>query len=74
MGQAIEPYQLNLLGVDHHQLQLLRRIVEHQASDEGVDTHRLAGAGRPGDEQVGQLGQIGHHWSAGHVAAQRDTQ
>ncbi len=48
--------------------------MQQQAGDETVDAHRLTGAGRAGDEQVGHGRQIGHDGLPGHVLPQPDAQ
>ena len=44
--------ELDALGVDHDELQLLRGARHEEAADERVEAHRLALSGRAGDEHV----------------------
>ncbi|MCY1516883.1 hypothetical protein D9M68_515420 [compost metagenome] len=59
------------LRVDQDQAGVGRVRLVQQRQDHGVDPDRLARAGRAGHQQVGHLGQVGHHRVAGDVLAQR---
>ena len=48
-------------------------LVEHR-QDHRIDADRLARAGRPGDQQVRRLGQVGDHRLAADVLAEADGQ
>ena len=60
---------LQHLGIDEHQAHVTRLGLVEQRQDHGVDAHRLARAGGAGHQQVGHLGQVGHHGSTDDVLA-----
>ena len=60
VGDALEEGELQPLGVDEDELDLGRRGLVEDAGDQGVEADALAGAGRPGDEEMGHQGQVGH--------------
>jgi hypothetical protein len=66
-GDAVITGQLDPLGVHHDHAQVVGSVVQQQAADEGIHTHRLTGAGRPGDQQVRHSSQVGGDGVAGHV-------
>ena len=65
--QPVIRRHLDHLGVDQDQLQVVRRGLEQQAGDEGVDAHALARASGAGDERVGHLVELGDDRLTGHV-------
>jgi len=72
--QAVETHQLDHLGVEHDQPQIVGRVVEHQAGGQRGDAHRLTRTGGAGDEHVRHARQVCHHRLAGDVLAQGDGQ
>ena len=74
MRHLVVRRQLNPLRIDHDEAQVVRRVMQQQARDDGVDAHRLARAGGPGDQQVRHGGQVGGHGVARDVLPQRQTQ
>jgi hypothetical protein len=66
---ALVVVELDLLGVDEHELHLVRRGLQQDAREHPVDARRLAGAGGAGDEQVRHLGEVGADGLAGDVLA-----
>ncbi len=62
--------ELDLLGVDEHEPDLVRRGAQQDRGQHRVDARRLAGAGRAGHQQVRHLGQVGADRAAGDVLAQ----
>ena len=71
---AVVAGQLHALGVHHQQAQVIGSVVQQQAGDDGVDAHRFARAGSPGDEHVRHRRKVGCRGAAGHILAQRKTQ
>jgi hypothetical protein len=67
---AVIDAQLHHLGVDHDELDFLRRGLVEQADYQRVHAHGFAGAGGAGDEQMGQLGDVAHDAVAADVLAQ----
>ena len=67
-------HQLDALGVDQHELDLVGVGAHQDRRDERVDEARLAGAGRPGDQHVRHLGEVHELRSSVHVLAERDGQ
>ena len=66
--------QLDALRVDHHEAQLLGRVVHQEAGDDRVDADALAAAGRAGDQQVRHLREVGGDRLAGDALAERERQ
>ena len=66
--------EFDALGVDHDQLELLGRARHQQAADERVETHRLALAGRTGDEHVRHRREVGHEFLAVRALAEQERQ
>ena len=62
--------ELDLLGVDEHQPQLVRRGAQQHAAQHRVDRTGLARAGGARDEQVRHLREVGADRLAGHVLAE----
>ena len=62
--------ELDLLGVDQHDPDLVRRGPQQDAREHRVDARRLAGAGGAGHQQVRHLGQVGADRAPGDVLAQ----
>ena len=58
MGEVVEDLQLDDLGVDHDEAQVLRRAAVEQRDDDGVDADGLALAGGAGDQRVRHLGEV----------------
>ena len=73
VGDAVVLSQLDDLGVDEQELDVLGAGAEQQAHDDAVDTDRFAAAGAARDEQMGHLAQVGHLSHAGDVLAQRNA-
>ena len=65
------PAHLDPLRVDQDEADYLRGGPHQDRGDHGVDARRLAGAGRPGDEQVGHGRQVEHYRPAADVAPHR---
>ena len=61
MGDPFVDRELQHLGVDHDEAQIVRRRLVEHGDDHGVDPHRLARARGTGHQQVGHLGQVHHH-------------
>src|SRR4030042_7197919 len=61
MGQCIEIDQLHSLRVNHDDLDVIRRVVDDQAADNGVETGGLATAGGAGNKQVWHPGEVGSY-------------
>ena len=74
VGQPVVLAHLDLLGVDQDQAHLLGRGAHQQRGDDAVDAARLAGARRPGDEQVGRGRQVEEDGPPGDVLADRDLE
>ncbi len=66
--------ELDLLGVDEHEPQLVRRRAQQDEREHRVDAARLAGAGGARDQQVRHLGEVGADRAAGDVLAEPDRQ
>ena len=60
MRDVLVNLQLDHLRIDHQHAQLPRQRLVQQRDDHRVQSHRLAGAGRAGDEQVRHPGEIRH--------------
>ena len=56
--EVVVDLQLDHLGVDHDEAQVLRRAAVEERDDDRVDADRLALAGRAGDERVRHLGEV----------------
>ena len=74
MGNAIVCTQLDHLRVDHNQFDLIRRRLIKQAHNQGINTDGFTGTGRSRDQQMGHLGDIGHHNFARDILAHRKGQ
>ncbi len=74
VGQDVVAAELDHLGVDEQEAELLGRIAIDQAGDDGVDADRLTGAGGAGDEQVRHPREIVDVAATSHVLAQRQRQ
>ena len=59
MRQAVIARELDALGVDHDQANILGKRAHEQSRDDGVDHDRLTGTRGTGDQQVGHLGEVG---------------
>ena len=68
MRQAVIARELDALGVDHDQANILGKGTHEQGRDDGIDHHRLTRTGRTGNKQVGHLGEIGDNRRALGVA------
>src|SRR5205085_12261798 len=66
--------ELDPLGVDQDEPDLVGGGPHQDAGDQRVDAARLAGAGGAGDQQVGHRGQVDAERLAGDVPAQTDLQ
>src|SRR6185503_19465591 len=71
---ALVDRELQHLGIDEDQPHLLRLRLVDEGEQHGVDAHRLAGAGRAGDQQVRHAGEVGHYRVAGDVLAERQRE
>ena len=69
MRQTVIARQLDALGVDHDQANVLGKRAHEQGRDDGVDHHRLTRTGRTGNKQVGHLGEVGDNRRALGIAA-----
>ena len=56
--EVVVDLQLDDLGVDHDETQVLRRAAVEERDDDRVDADRLALAGGAGDERVRHLGEV----------------
>ena len=74
MRNAFVNRQLEHLGVDQDQPHLGRRRLVDQGEQHRVDPHGLARAGGAGDQQVRHALQVGDHWIAADVLAERERQ
>jgi hypothetical protein len=74
VGDAVIAGEFHHLRVDHEELDLVRRGIEENAADHGVDHDALARSGGPGDENVGHLGQVARLGMAEDVLAESDGQ
>ena len=74
MRDAVVDAQLDALGIDHHHLHLVGRRAHEQRCDDAIQTHRLAAAGRAGNEQMRHLAKVAVDRAAGDVFAQRHVQ
>ncbi len=50
MGNRVVESKLDALGINHNELEILRRISVEERCDDGMYGHRLAGAGGAGDQ------------------------
>ena len=66
--------ELEALRVDHDQPHVVRRRAEEDAREHRVDADRLAGAGRPGDQQVRHRRQVADERLAVDGLAERERQ
>ena len=62
--------QLNDLGVDEDELDILGAGTEQEADDDGVDADRLTTAGRTCNQQMGHLAQVGNLCRTGNILTQ----
>ena len=69
--QGVVHRQLDHFRIDHQHPEIGRGVPVDEPGDDGIDRHRLARAGRAGDEQVGHPGQVGDHRLPLQVPAQR---
>ncbi len=74
MRDIVVGRELQHLGVDHDQPQLVRRHAEEHGEDHAVEAHGLARSGRARDEQMRHGGEIGDDGLAEDVLAQDDRQ
>ena len=70
--QGVVLLQLDDLGVDHDEAQLIGRKLVKQRSDDGIDADRFAGAGAAGDEQVRHFREVSDDRMAIDILAQRE--
>ena len=66
--------QFEPLGIDHEELDLIRRRLEEDAADHGVERDALPRTGRSGDQEMGHADQIGDDGSADDVFPEGDGQ
>ena len=71
---ALVVVELDLLGVDEHEPDLVRVGAEQDAREHRVDARRLAGAGGSGDEQVRHLREVRADCLAGDILAEPDRE
>ena len=69
MRQAVIACELDALGVDHDQANILGKGTHEQGRDDGVDHDRLTGTRGTGDQQVRHLGEVGDDRRALCIAA-----
>ncbi len=74
MRDRLVVVELDLLGVDEHEADVVRRRAQQDAREHRVDRAGLARAGGARDEQVGHLRQVGADRLAADVLAQPDGQ
>ena len=70
VGDVVVDGQLHHLRVDQDHAHLLRGGAVEDGCDDGVDAHRLTGAGLSGDQHVGHLRDVRHDVAPGVVLAQ----
>ena len=63
-------FQLDPFGVDQKEPQILGRVSEKKAAQNGIDADAFTGPRRAGDEQVRHSAEIGHGRLAGYVFPQ----
>jgi len=74
MGDAIEARELDPLGVHEQQAEPLRRVVEEERGQHGIQAGALAGAGSTGKEKMGHADQVGYHGAARDVPPEGQAQ
>ena len=74
MRNALVHRHLQHFGVDHQQAHVARLGLVQQAQNHGVDADRLARPGGARHQDMGHLGQIGHHRITDDVLAQTHGQ
>ena len=74
MRDTVIDAQFQHLRVDHDHPAFFRRKLVKKAQDHGVDRNRFARPGRPCNQQVRHLGQVGNNCAAANVLAQRQRQ
>ena len=67
---ALVDRELQHLGIDQNQANLVGRAVIEQAQQHGIHANRLPRAGGTRHQQVGHLGQVDHSGCTGYVLAQ----
>ena len=72
MRQHVVLLQLDDLGVNHHEAQLIRCEAIEQRRDDGIDADGFARASAAGDQTVGHLREIGDDRMAVNILAERD--
>ena len=72
MREAVVGGELDALGVDHDEPQLLGRAAHQEAVDDRVEAHGLALSGGARHEQVRELGEVHHEVVAGGVLAEQE--
>ena len=70
MRQTVVARELDALGIDQQQAEVVRGHLEQQAGDESVDAHALALAGGSGDQQVRHAREVGDDRLSRYVIAQ----
>ena len=71
---AVIDAEFQHLGVNHDQAALIGRQLVEQRQDHGVDRHRFARPGGPGDQQVRHASKVGNDRLARDILAQRHGQ
>ena len=74
MRDRLVVVQLDPLRVDQDHLDLVRRGVQQDRDEHGVERAGLTGAGGAGDQHVRHLGEVGVHVVAADVLAEPDGQ
>ncbi len=64
--------ELDLLGVDKHELEFGGMLAVEQRSEHRIETYRLTGTGGTGHEEVGHLGEVGDEDLVGDGLAEGD--
>jgi len=72
MGQTVVDLELDDLGIDKNEAQVVGPESVEEAEQESVDANRFSGAGRAGDEKVGQVSEIIDQGGAVDVLAEGD--
>ena len=72
VGDPLVAGQFEPLGIDHEEFDLVRRRLEEDAADHGVEGDALPRAGRPGDQEMGHADQIGDDRGADDVFPEGD--
>ena len=71
MREGVVNLHFHHLGVDHDEAQLLGRVAEEEARDNGIDANALAASGGSRDEEVGHFGEVADDGVSVNIHAER---